>query len=130
MAIRQTHLNSSVLCVAILLANCLATTLLAQPAASPALKSTTKPSSPTEARESWNSPEYIDWLERQSMLKQSTEIAPSVSGKGTQWQRPYAEPQPRTFIRQSSVWLLAYPGSVITRPGESVMASWGDPKLW
>ena len=78
----------------------------------------------------WNSPAYIDWLEQRSMLKQSEQLAPLVSGKGAQWQHHYAEPQPRAAIQQASVWLLAYPGSVITRPGESVMASWGDPKLW
>jgi len=28
------------------------------------------------------------------------------------------------------VWVLAYPGSVITRADESVIATWGDPDLW
>lgn len=64
------------------------------------------------------------------MLKQSEDLAPRVSDKGAQWQHQYAQPQPREVIRQASVWLLAYPGSVITRPGESVLASWGDPELW
>src|SRR5262249_52099103 len=28
------------------------------------------------------------------------------------------------------VWVLDYPGSVITRPGKSVVATWADPQLW
>ncbi len=40
------------------------------------------------------------------------------------------EPQPCAAIQQASVWLLAYPGSVITRRGETVIASWGDRQLW
>src|SRR5439155_18389549 len=39
-------------------------------------------------------------------------------------------PQPREAVRAASVWLLDYPGSVITPPGESVLATWGDPRLW
>src|SRR5262249_57597448 len=27
-------------------------------------------------------------------------------------------------------WLLDYPGSVVTRPGQSVLATWSDPHLW
>src|SRR4051794_2635621 len=74
--------------------------------------------------------EYIDWLEARSMLSQSEQLSRTLSGKGAQWQHEFAEPQPRAAIKQASVWLLAYPGSVITRPGESVIASWGDRQLW
>jgi maltose alpha-D-glucosyltransferase/alpha-amylase len=28
------------------------------------------------------------------------------------------------------VWLLGYPGSVISQPGQPVLATWGDPDLW
>jgi trehalose synthase len=122
MAIREARLKYMELPLAILIAYCLAHFALAQPATVPASK-------PANTQQ-WSSPAYIDWLERRSMLKQSEELTPRVSGKGAQWQHQYAEPQPRAAIEQASVWLLAYPGSVITRPGESVMASWGDPKLW
>src|SRR3954447_24319772 len=77
-----------------------------------------------------DSTEYIDWLESRSMLRQSQQLSRALSGKGAQWQHDFAQPQPRAAIRQASVWLLAYPGSVITRPGESVIASWGDRHLW
>src|SRR4051812_15252200 len=94
----------------------------AAPAAGPSLS--------LKSKHAEDLPEYIDWLEHRSMLKQSEEMARSLSGKGAQWKHEFAEPQPRAAIRQASVWLLSYPGSVITRPGESVIATWADTKLW
>src|SRR5437763_14498808 len=64
------------------------------------------------------------------MLFQAGEEARLVSGRGVQWRHPYAEPRPRDVVKQASVWLLDYPGSVITRPGRSVIATWGDPAFW
>jgi trehalose synthase len=63
------------------------------------------------------------------MLNQSQQLARQLSQTKPQL-RPYAKPQPREALRQASVWLLDYPGSVITKPGETVLATWGDPKLW
>lgn len=73
---------------------------------------------------------YIRWLEDRSLLYQADEQAKAISGKGTQWRHTYGEPKPREAVRQASVWLLDYPGSVIPRPGKSVIATWGDPELW
>jgi trehalose synthase len=73
---------------------------------------------------------YIRWLEERSMLFQAREQARAISGQGVQWQHPYGEPQPREAVKVASVWLLDYPGSVITRPGKSVLATWGEPELW
>lgn len=73
---------------------------------------------------------YIQWLEERSMLHQAGEATSSLSPNGFEWRRPFAEPRPRKVVGESSVWILAYPGSVITRPGESVIAAWADPKLW
>src|SRR4051812_10065867 len=73
---------------------------------------------------------YLRWLEERSMLAQARRSALGVSGRGVQWRHPYGRPQPRAAVRQASVWLLDYPGSVVTRPGESVIAHWGDPRLW
>jgi trehalose synthase len=72
----------------------------------------------------------IAWLEERSMLRQAGEAARGVSGKNVQWQHRYGDPQPREAVRHASVWLLDYPGSVIPRPGQSVIATWGDPGLW
>jgi len=33
-------------------------------------------------------------------------------------------------VRRASVWCSDYPGSVVTRPGQSVIATWSDPHLW
>ncbi|MGE3821761.1 MAG: maltose alpha-D-glucosyltransferase, partial [Isosphaeraceae bacterium] len=73
---------------------------------------------------------YVEWLEGRSMLHQAEVAARAVSGSSTQWGRPYAEPQPRGAVEAASVWVLGYPGSVVTRPGASVLATWADPALW
>lgn len=73
---------------------------------------------------------YIDWLEERSMLHQAARYARAVSGGGEQWQRRYARPQPRQLVRRASVWLLDYPGSVITGPEQSVFATWADTERW
>jgi trehalose synthase len=83
-----------------------------------------------KAQQRWVAPEYIDWLERRSMLDQSRRLMPQVSGNGMQWRHEYAAPQPRAVVQKASVWVLGYPGSVITRPGKSVIDTWGDPALW
>jgi trehalose synthase len=73
---------------------------------------------------------YIRWLEERSMLYQAREQAHQISGSGVQWRHPYGDPRPREAVKTASVWLLDYPGSVITRPGKSVIATWGEPELW
>lgn len=72
----------------------------------------------------------IAWLEERSMLRQAADAARGVSGHSLQWQHPYGDPQPLAAVRHASVWLLDYPGSVIPRPRQSVIATWGDPGLW
>jgi trehalose synthase len=75
-------------------------------------------------------PADVRWLEERSMLRQAREAASEVSGRGEQWRHPYARPQPKEAVRYASVWLLDYPGSVIPRPGKSVLATWAEPDLW
>jgi trehalose synthase len=75
-------------------------------------------------------PAEVRWLEGHSMLRQARDAAAAVSGRAEQWRHPYATPQPRQAVRHASVWLLDYPGSVVTRPGRSVIATWADPTLW
>src|SRR5688572_15159449 len=74
--------------------------------------------------------DYVRWLEERSMLHQAREQADQISGSGVQWRHPYGDPRPREAVKTASVWLLDYPGSVITRPGKSVIATWGEPELW
>lgn len=89
-----------------------------------------KPNPEAANDETWASPDYLQWLEKQSLLEQSRRLSTIVSGRGMQWQRQYAEPQPEAIVQKASVWVLGYPGSVITRPGESVIATWADQELW
>jgi len=83
-----------------------------------------------QTQQQWASAEYIDWLERHSMLQQSQQLAPLVSGQGMQWRHEYATPQPRAVVQKASVWVLGYPGAVITGPDQSVIGTWADPALW
>ena len=76
------------------------------------------------------SEETIRWLVEQSMLEQARRGAVAYSGQGRMWRHPYAEAQPRAAAAKASVWFSAYPASVITRPGDSVLATLGDPALW
>jgi trehalose synthase len=88
--------------------------------------------SPSGNRQADNGQEanYIQWLEKRSMLSQAAEVTSSLPNDGSAWRTPYAKPQPRKVVKEASVWMLAYPGSVITRPGQSVIGAWADPRLW
>jgi trehalose synthase len=87
---------------------------------------------PTPAPQSATAEEakYIRWLVEQSMLHQAEVASRRYTGQGQLWQHPYAAPQPRAASALASVWFTAYPAAQITRPGESVLRSLGDPELW
>jgi trehalose synthase len=74
--------------------------------------------------------ETIEWLVRHAMLEAARQRARHYAGQGRMWRRPYAETQPRAASTLASVWFTAYPAAVITRPGESVLRTLGDPALW
>jgi trehalose synthase len=75
-------------------------------------------------------PSYVEWLVRQSMLKDADVLARQLSGQPTMWRNPYARPDARRAIATSDVWFTAYPISLITRPGQSFLAALGDDALW
>ena len=77
-----------------------------------------------------SNPVYVDWLRGQSMLQDAKEMAAQFTGLGSMWQNPYAQPDPRLAVQTASVWFTAYPISMITRPGESFLATLADPELW
>lgn len=77
-----------------------------------------------------DSPNYIDFLEQNSMLFQADQEASTISGEGVQWRQHYEDPEPAQFVQKASVWLLYYPGSVITKPNQSVLGLWGDTQFW
>lgn len=76
-------------------------------------------------------PGYIQWLEARAMLHQAQVLARQYSGNSIQWHHPYGEPQPRVATGRASVWFTAYPASTIpARPGESVLSTLADERLW
>lgn len=75
-------------------------------------------------------PAALQWLIEHSMLHSAEELARTYSGQGHMWMHPYAATDPRTASARASVWFAAYPPSIITRPGESVLATLGDSALW
>jgi trehalose synthase len=77
-----------------------------------------------------DSPEYIQFLEQQSMLYQADQEAEVISGRGVQWRSHYETPEPSQLVNKASTWLLSYPASVITKPNTSVIATWADSATW
>jgi trehalose synthase len=75
-------------------------------------------------------PAYVDWLLEQSMLNNARKLASTYSGQGRFWRQPYAEARPRAASALASVWFTAYPAAIITREGESVLKTLGDPEFW
>lgn len=72
----------------------------------------------------------ITWLLNHAMIESVRPIAARYSGQGSQWRYPYAEARPRAASATASVWFTAYPSAIITRSGQSVLATLGDPALW
>src|SRR5688572_7485505 len=75
-------------------------------------------------------PAYVDWLVEHSMLHAAKKLATRYAGQARMWQQPYAETRPRAASALASVWFTAYPASVVTREGESVLQTLGDDQLW
>ncbi|KZE98084.1 maltose alpha-D-glucosyltransferase [Rhodococcus sp. EPR-147] len=97
----------------------------------PSVRRANRSSNPTPDSEPVASnPEYVDWLTEQSMLRDAKLIAEQLSGKGSMWQNPYADPDPRAAVERAPVWFTAYPISVINAPQTSFLSTLGDEKLW
>lgn len=75
-------------------------------------------------------PDYVEWLRERSMLEHARRLTKRYVGQGRFWNNPYAEARPRAASAIASVWFTAYPASIVTREGESVLATLGDPALW
>lgn len=75
-------------------------------------------------------PAYVEWLVRQSMLKDADVLSRQLSGSPSMWRNPYARPDARRAVSTSDVWFTAYPISLITRDGESFLTALADPELW
>ena len=73
---------------------------------------------------------HVNWLVEQSMLHTARQRAKLYSGPGRLWQQPYAQTRPRDASALSSVWFTAYPASIVTREGGTVLEALGDEALW
>jgi trehalose synthase len=75
-------------------------------------------------------PAYVSWLLSRSMLADANQISQQFSGQGSMWQNPYATPHPRRAVETASVWLAAYPLSLINRRNESFLKAMADEQMW
>ena len=73
---------------------------------------------------------HVNWLVEQSMLHAARQRAKLYSGQGRLWQQPFAQTRPRDASALSSVWFTAYPASIVTREGGTVLEALGDETLW
>ncbi|MHC8308549.1 maltose alpha-D-glucosyltransferase [Pseudomonas sp. GT1P32] len=74
--------------------------------------------------------DYVAWLVEQSMLNAARQRAKLYSGQGRMWQQPFAHTRPRDASALASVWFTAYPASIITAEGETVLQALGNETLW
>ncbi|MCK0168469.1 maltose alpha-D-glucosyltransferase [Jannaschia sp. S6380] len=75
-------------------------------------------------------PDDVATLEGLSMLGQARHLARDYGGQGRLWKRPYAMARPLAATAVAPVWITTYPSSVITREGDTVLATLGDADLW
>ncbi len=74
--------------------------------------------------------DHVNWLVENSVLHNAKKLARRYGGQGRMWRQPFAEARPRAASALASVWFTAYPASVVTRPGATVLQTLGDPRLW
>jgi trehalose synthase len=74
--------------------------------------------------------DYVSWLVEHSVLQNAKKLARRYGGQGRMWRHPFAEARPRAASALASVWFTAYPAAIVTRAGESVLQTLGDPHLW
>ena len=74
--------------------------------------------------------DYVQWLQRESMLARGGAVSAKIAGSPNLSQRPFAHANPRGAIERASVWFTAYPISMITRTGDSFLGALADEELW
>ena len=74
--------------------------------------------------------DYVQWLQRESMLARGGAVSAKIAGSPNMSQRPFAHANPRAAIERASVWFTAYPISMITRTGDSFLRALADEELW
>ncbi len=64
------------------------------------------------------------------MLSDASAAAGQLSTVGGTMHNPFGNPDPARAIQKAPVWFTTYPASMITKPGESFLATLSDDALW
>jgi trehalose synthase len=76
------------------------------------------------------SPSDIHFLETNSMLYQSEQLANKYSGNSIQWHHPYGIPQPEKVCELAPAWFTSYSLAIIPEEGKTVLETLASDKLW
>lgn len=83
--------------------------------------------SPTEMRAD---PGYVQWLEKQAMLRSSQDLSRIVSGTTISWISPFTLPRSEALLKEAPVWLHLNPASVLTAGNDPLFKSLLHPEFW
>ena len=75
-------------------------------------------------------PAYLQYLERQSMLLQSSEMARIVSGSELAWRPPAGAGVPESMLDHADNWLFIHPMTVLTSSRVSVFSQLASSSTW
>ncbi|MBQ4133274.1 MAG: hypothetical protein IJD04_06030 [Desulfovibrionaceae bacterium] len=75
-------------------------------------------------------PGQAQWLEKQSMLYNSTELARVVSGSSIPWQLSPVNQGHSELFRHANVWLHVNPTTLVTQGRQSAFALLSRPVVW
>jgi trehalose synthase len=72
---------------------------------------------------------HIEWLQSRSMLLKYERLVQSFAGNSAQWNHAYGVSRPGDALDDCSVWLAAYPDSVMGSTGVKVLEILAAPEL-
>lgn len=75
-------------------------------------------------------PGYVQWLEKQAMLRAAQDMSRIVSGTGIPWVSPYVVPRPKALLAEAPVWLTVHPASLLTADNVSLFRTLAHPEFW
>lgn len=75
-------------------------------------------------------PGYLQYLERNSMLTRSSEMAKVVSGSELAWHAPGSAGTPDELLSFADIWLAVHPLTILTSHRSSTFGQLNDPAIW
>ncbi len=75
-------------------------------------------------------PGYVQYLERQSMLAGTIDLARIVSGCDIAWRNSGSQPNPQRFMEIGSTWLRIHPQTVLVPARRSPFEQLANPIMW